>query len=147
MSIIDNIKSLIQEMAFERDKAESKITDIGIPVLLHLIKILKWEDKDNYDKHIKDINGWLFSIKRILIKPKGKRFKPNQYYSFLFEEQIKNVNDITNAVYGDLQNYHNLKVINTDREVYNKLKNIYKQLSNDISDGSFMGIQFYVNIK
>lgn len=144
MSILNNIKSLIQEMAFERDKAETRVTELGLPILYHLIKILKWEDPLNYDKHISDINNWLFDVQDVVIKPKGKRFKPDQYFSFLFEEQIESVIDVTKKINGKLQPYHNLREINSDPEVYNKLKLIYKQISIDISSNNFTNIRKYL---
>ena len=80
-----------------------------------------WEDISNYDKHIKDINNWLFDVQDVVIKPKSKSFKSQQYYTFLFEEQIKSKEDVSKKINGKLQNYHNLKVINTDEDVYNRV--------------------------
>ncbi|PQJ96996.1 hypothetical protein [Chromatium okenii] len=89
MALIEEIKTLIYEMAFERNKAESRVTELGLPVLHnHLIKILKWDDKNNYSKHIYDINNWLFQIQDITIKKKGKRFKPEQYYLFFLTNKL-----------------------------------------------------------
>lgn len=144
MSILYNIRSLILEMVFERDKAESKVTELGLPILYHFIKILKWEDPLNYNKHIDDINNWLTDIQDIKIKPKRKRFKPEQYYEFLFEEQIESVIDITKKINSaKFKKYQILKEINSDIEVYNKLKVIYKQISNDISKNNFTSIEKY----
>lgn len=131
-------------MVFERDKAESKVTELGLPILYHFIKILKWEDPLNYNKHIDDINNWLTDIQDIKIKPKRKRFKPEQYYEFLFEEQIESVIDITKKINSaKFKKYQILKEINSDIEVYNKLKVIYKQISNDISKNNFTSIEKY----
>ena len=112
--LLNNIKNLILEMAFERSRAESKITELGIPILSHIIKILKWKDVINYSKHIEDIDNWLFDVQRILIKPRSKRFKPESYYLFLFEEQVKSVLDITQFINRDLRKYKNLKELNSD---------------------------------
>lgn len=141
--LLNNIKNLILEMAFERSRAESKITELAIPVLFHIIKILKWEDSINYSKHVEDINTWLFDIQRILIKPRSRRFKPELYYIFLFEEQIKSIFDITLFINRDLRKYKNLKELNSDEIIYEKLIKFYKQLSIDISINQFNGIENY----
>jgi hypothetical protein len=107
--LLTNIKNLILEMAFERDHAENKITELALPVLNHIIKIFKYEDEYNNLKHINDIDNWLFNIQRILIKPRNKRFKPEQYFKFLFEEQIKSPIDITNYINRELREYKEFK--------------------------------------
>ncbi|MBB1125602.1 hypothetical protein [Thiospirillum jenense] len=141
--IIENILDLIHEMAFDRRNAEAKITFQGLEILKHLIKLLKWEDSYNHNKHIGDINGWLFSIQRITYKPKNKRFKSEQYYQFLFEEQVKSLDDINTYIKIDLKDYSNLKVKNSNEYVYTELCSLYKKISVDISDGLFIGIDKY----
>ena len=147
MSIVDNILELINEMAFEKSKAESKVTELGLPVLYHLIKIFKWNDQLNYNKHIHDINAWLIRIQDILIKPKSKRFKPEQYYKFLFEEQIKSKEDVTFKIEsGIFDEYRDLKILEeSDQVIYEKLKSIYKNISVDISKREFKNIRNYLN--
>ncbi|MBV5309985.1 hypothetical protein [Chromatium okenii] len=144
MALIEEIKTLIYEMAFERNKAESRVTELGLPVLHHLIKILKWDDKNNYSKHIYDINNWLFQIQDITIKKKGKRFKPEQYYLFLFNEQIKSVEDITKKINRSLREYKQLPEINSDVRVYQLLTQVYQRISLDLSKDQFEGIEKYL---
>lgn len=144
--IIENILNLINEMAYERKVAEGQITGIGLQVLYHLIKLLKWEDDLNHNKHISDINNWLNQIKRITYKPKSKRFKPEQYYEFLFKEQVKSINDIKTYVNNDLKDYRNLKVKNSDEFIYNELCSLYKKISFDLSKGVFFGLDNYGEI-
>jgi CRISPR/Cas system-associated protein Csm6 len=141
--LLTNIKNLILEMAFERDHAENKITELALPVLNHIIKIFKYEDEYNNLKHINDIDNWLFNIQRILIKPRNKRFKPEQYFKFLFEEQIKSPIDITNYINRELRKYKSLKQLNSDEEVYEELVKLYKKISIDISNDHFEGVENY----
>lgn len=142
--LLTNIKNLILEMAFERDRAESKITELALPILNHIIKLFKYVDEYNYLKHIDDIDNWLFNIQRVLIKPRNKRFKPEQYFKFLFEEQIKSPTDITNYINRELREYKELKQFNSDEEVYIELVEIYKKISIDISNDQFEGIAKYL---
>jgi uncharacterized C2H2 Zn-finger protein len=142
--LLTNIKNLILEMAFERNRAESKITDLALPILNCIIKLFKYVDSSNYSKHINDIDNWLFNIQRILIKPRNKRFKSEQYFKFLFEEQIKSPTDITNYINRELREYKELKQFNSDEEVYIELVEIYKKISIDISNDQFEGISKYL---
>jgi uncharacterized C2H2 Zn-finger protein len=141
--LLTNIKNLILEMVFKQSYAENKITELALPVLNHIIKIFKYGDSPNYLKHINDIDNWLFNIQRILIKPRNKRFKPEQYFKFLFEEQIKSPIDITNYINRELRAYKSLKQLNSDEEVYEELVKLYKKISIDISNDHFEGVQDY----
>lgn len=140
MTLIEEIRTLLYEMAFARNNAESKITELGLPALHHLIKILKWDDQRNYNKHIHDINNWLFQIQDITIKPQGKRFQAEHYYLFLFAEHIKTAADITKKINRSLREYKQLPEINSDDAVYQALTQIYQKISVDLSKNQFEGI-------
>jgi hypothetical protein len=131
-------------MVFNKSQAESQITELGLPVLSLMIKISKWEDKENYTNHIDDINCWLFGIQKILIRSKNKRFKSERYFKFLFQEQIESVINITHYINRDLRRHKDLNEINSDIEIFEKLTKIYKQLSIDLSNNEFDGIENYL---
>ena len=131
-------------MAFEKNQGESRITELGLLVLLSLIAISKWEDTDNYAKHVDDINQWLFDVQRTLIQPKGKRLKRKKYYRLLFAEQVQTTESITQYINRGLRGYKGLKETNTDAEVYKQLTKIYKQLAKDLSKNQFEGIENYL---
>ncbi len=63
-------KDIINEMSLPKKKFEEIISGLSDPILLQLIKILKWEDIQNYNKHLVDIDGWLRKINRLKMKPK-----------------------------------------------------------------------------
>lgn len=131
-------------MAFARNLAESRITELGLSVLSAMIVISKWADTNDDAEHVNDINQWLFDVQRTLIKPSGTRFKRQQYYKFLFAEQIEKVEDITRCIDRGLREYKSLQEISADAEVYEKLNKIYKQLSKDLSNDQFEGIENYL---
>ena len=128
-------------MAFARNLAESRITELGLSVLSAMIVISKWADTNDDAEHV---NQWLFDVQRTLIKPSGKRFKRQQYCKFLFAEQIEKVEDITRCIDRGLREYKSLQEISADAEVYEKLNKIYKQLSKDLSNDQFEGIENYL---
>ena len=109
-----------------------------------MIVISKWEDTDNYAKHVDDINQWLFDVQKILIQPRGKRFQRKRYYQLLFAEQIKTTEGITQYINRGLRGYKSLEVIRTDAGVYEQLNKIYKQLAKDLSNNQFEGIENYL---
>ena len=131
-------------MAFERNHAETRITELGWLALSSMIVISKWEDTDNYAKHVDDINQWLFDVQKILIQPRGKRFQRKRYYQLLFAEQIKTTEGITQYINRGLRGYKSLEVIRTDAGVYEQLNKIYKQLAKDLSNNQFEGIEKYL---
>ena len=131
-------------MAFERNHAETRITELGWLALSSMIVISKWEDTDNYAKHVDDINQWLFDVQKILIQPRGKRFQRKRYYQLLFAEQIKTTEGITQYINRSLRGYKDLKKIRTDAGVYEQLNKIYKQLAKDLFKNQFEGIENYL---
>lgn len=131
-------------MAFERNHAETRITELGWLALSSMIVISKWEDTDNYAKRVDDINQWLFDVQRTLIQPKGKRFKRQKYYQLLFAEQIQTTEDITQYINRGLRGYKNLKETSTDAEVHKQITKIYKQLAKNLSKNKFEEIENYL---
>ncbi len=133
-----------KNMAFEINHAITRIGELGWLALSSMIVISKWEDRDNYVKHVDNINQWLFDVQKTLIQPKGKRFKGEKYFQLLFAEQIKTTEGITQYINRGLRGYKGLKVINTDAEAYDQLSKIYKQLAKDLSNNQFEGIENYL---
>ena len=131
-------------MAFESNHAETRITELGWLALSSMIVISKWEDTDNYAKHVDDVNQWLFDVQKTLIQPKGKRFKWKRYYQLLFAEQIQTTEGITQYINRGLRGYKGLEEISADAEVYEQLNKIYKQLAKDLSKNQFEGIENYL---
>lgn len=109
-----------------------------------MIVISKWEETDNYAKHVDNINQWLFDVQKTLIQPKGKRFKEEKYFQLLFAEQIKTVEGITQYINRSLRGYKGLEEISADAGVYEQLNKIYKQLAKDLSKNQFEGIENYL---
>jgi len=132
----------IFEQALRRRDVESAITSLSVPITKHLVKLLKWHDTLNYDKHIGDINNWLFDIQRLIIKG-GKRPTQSDYFTWMFKDVLNDEETLDRMIRG-LHQYSNLLVIRKNDEVYNIIKNIMFQLSYDLELNDFDDIQDYL---
>jgi hypothetical protein len=138
-----NLFQLIFEMAMRKSIAEEKITELSIPIIHHLIKIFKWEDDINRNKHINDINSWIRDIQNIKLKTKTGRFKESDYFRILFIENVPSKQVLTRIIAYDLSKYSYLTVINGDEIVYNKLNDICTKISQDLAKNDFKSINLY----
>ncbi len=134
--------SFLFEMAFSRKEVESKITNESYQIIIHLIKILKWQDELNYQKHIGDVNSWLYKIQAYYIK--GNK-KPTQtdYYKWMFLDVAQNEKTISRYIKG-LHKYHHLPVIRTDDEVFDSIKGILYQISYELPLDNFDDLTTYL---
>lgn len=136
-------ESEIFEMAMARKDAESKITGLGEPTLEHLIKILKWQDNLNYQKHIGDINSWLYKIQNIYIKG-NKKPTQHDYYTWIFVDNVTAGEIVIRRWIKGLYQYHDLYVIRTDEEVYDIIKHMIYQISFELPTNNFDDIADYL---
>lgn len=135
---------LIQELLYTRSIAESKITNKGLQVLPKIIKILKYEDNENYENDIEFIDDLLCDISLTRILPRGKFFKSKEYYSFIFEEHIQSISDLEKYINRRFEKYEDLKVIRPNKELFEKLKKVYTNISNVLANDSFETIRYYL---
>lgn len=126
--------------AFSRSQYEDKITNLAEPIFQHLIKILKWDDPANYNKHIKDINGWLIPIKDMKTKFKQK---PGDIERWLFLEAFTQ-ESVDLRIDVVLEDYHGLPEKMTNQQVFAKLKLIYRAIDADLLSGSFKNVKNYL---
>lgn len=132
------------EMAYERKKAEAEVSGLADPIMLHIIKVLYFEDKINHSKHIKDINNWLKKIQQIRLKPNGSNVKERDYYQWLFSEPYDGLETLEYILDIRLDDYASLKTL-LPREMLNEqLFEIYARLSEDLSKTKFKTIEDYL---
>lgn len=136
------LDSKLFEMAFSRREVESKITELGYPIFLHLIKILKWKDDLNYKKHLGDINSWFLQIEKFKMK-NGQRPKQRDYYQWLFYDVVEDERTVVKNVRG-LYKYQNLDIIRTDKEVFDCITNILFEISKDLAIDKYNNIEDYI---
>lgn len=139
--LIENLEDLIEAAMGIKD-AKTRIQGLANPILDHLIKILRWEDKVNYKKHIRDINNWLLEIQILRRKPRGRRFKRRVYYDLLYDEPVGNNLEIVEEwIYKLSLGYGKLKEIRSSAEVLHALHRIYQDVSEELSNGMFRTIE------
>ena len=137
------LEVLFFEQARSRQDSESRITALAEPVIYYLIKILKWNDDLNFDKHCKDIDTWLNQT--AFVKVKGKKTpKRRDYYQWMFLDVVQNQDTLSKIIKKILYAYHSLPEARTDQEVYFELERILSELSNDLAKQNLQDIEKYL---
>ena len=131
------------ENAYQRADAETRITSTGNEVVEHLTKILKWDDPINRPKHEKDINGWLYAIQRIKLKTKHKKPTANDYYQWILLDNAEDETEFDTIILS-LHGYHGLPDLRSNYEVYNIIKGIIYNVSNEMEFNQFKGIESHL---
>ena len=136
------------EFIVEQAKTKSKIKDryetISLIVFDHLLKTLVYEDKDNTEKHLREMSGILRRIQSVkskssyIDKEKLKQILFDDYKDIDFKKYIED-KDID---YGSLQK-RNL----TKKEIFNILEKVYSRLSSELSKQSFKTLLEYPELK
>ena len=136
------------EFIVEQAKTKSKIKDryetISLIVFDHLLKTLVYEDKDNTEKHLREMSGILRRIQSVkskssyIDKEKLKQILFDDYKDIDFKKYIED-KDID---YGGLQK-RNL----TKKEIFSILEKVYQRLSSELSRQSFKTLLEYPEFK
>ena len=136
------------EFIVEQAKTKSKIKDryetISLIVFDHLLKNLVYEDKDNTEKHLREMSGILRRIQSVkskssyIDKEKLKQILFDDYKDIDFKKYIED-KDID---YGGLQK-RNL----TKKEIFSILEKVYQRLSSELSKQSFKTLLEYPEFK
>ena len=136
------------EFIIEQAKTKSKIKDryetISLIVFDHLLKTLVYEDKDNTEKHLREMSGILRHIQSVkskssyIDKEKLKQILFDDYKDIDFKKYIED-KDID---YGGLQK-RNL----TKKEIFSILEKVYQRLSSELSKQSFKTLLEYPEFK
>ena len=136
------------EFIVEQAKTKSKIKDryetISLIVFDHLLKTLVYEDKDNTEKHLREMSGILRRIQSVkskssyIGKEKLKQILFDDYKDIDFKKYIED-KDID---YGGLQK-RNL----TKKEIFSILEKVYSRLSSELSKQSFKTLLEYPELK
>ena len=136
------------EFIVEQAKTKSKIKDryetISLIVFDHLLKTLVYEDKDNTEKHLREMSGILRRIQSVkskssyIDKEKLKQILFDDYTDIDFKKYIED-KDID---YGDLQKRNLSK-----KEIFNILEKVYLRLSSELSKQIFRTLLEYPELK
>lgn len=135
---------LLNEMAFNKKKMEEKIENLENQINLHLIKIIRYDDEVNKQKHINDIMNWLDQIQRLDFNKKGNKFSKELYFKLLFEQPItddSNNQYIMGLEKGQLRRYSNLPRKRTIEETLIILFKIHKEIARLLSNNEIFDIE------
>ena len=134
----------ILEQAKTKSEIKDKYETISFIVFDHLLKSLVYEDKDNIEKHLREMGGILRGIQSIkskssyMDKETLKQILFDDYKDIDFKKYIKD-KDID---YGNLQK-RNL----TKKEIFNILEKVFLRLSSELSKRSFKTLLEYPELK
>lgn len=137
-------KEFILEQAKTKSVIKDKYETISFIVFDHLLKSLVYEDKDNIEKHLREMSGILRSIQSIkskssyIDKETLKQILFDDYKDIDFKKYIKD-KDID---YGNLQK-RNL----TKKEIFDILEKVFLRLSSELSKRSFKTLLEYPELK
>lgn len=138
----------IFEMAYNRKKILDVIRGLQNPINEHLIKILKYKDNTNINKHINDLETWLYDIQDMDFLKANKKLKSKDYFLVLCEEPMTSVNNIQyiiNKEKGKLRKYKDLEKIRTTEEVMILLFELHKIIAKDLANNSISDFFIYLN--
>ena len=136
------------EFILEHAKAKSEIKDkyeaISHIVFDHLLKTLVYEDKDNTEKHLREMSGILKGIQ--FFKSKSSYIDKEALKQILFDDykdiDFKKYIEDKDIDYGNLQ-----KRKLTEEEIFNILEKVYLRLSSELSKQSFKTLLDYPEFK
>ena len=138
----------LTEFIVEQAKTKSKIKDryetISLIVFDHLLKTLVYEDKDNTEKHLREMSGILRRIQSV--KSKSSYIDKETLKQILFDDytdiDFKKYIEDKDIDYGGLQK-RNL----TKKEIFSILEKVYSRLSSELSKQSFKTLLEYPELK
>jgi hypothetical protein len=130
----------IVEQASERIAVKGKVQDLGKQVIKHLIKIYSWNNPRDYPAHVKDINVWLDSIYDFRLKG-NKIPKADNYYDWIMTG-VDDSSYVTRQIVNI--DYHVPRSDKSDEEVFEIIKKIIRNISNDMANKKFTHAKDYM---
>ena len=145
--IVSKFNNIITEMAFDRKTVIKKIDGLEKLINLHLIKIIRYKDEVNFEKHLKDIINWLIDIQEMDVSKKHKKLPEKDYFKLLFTNRFTDSNNakhIDELEKGSLREYKNLTRIRTTEETININFKIQKEIAKRLSINDIFDIEDYI---
>ena len=146
--IVNKFKDIITEMAFDRKTVIKKIDGLEKPLNLHLIKIIRYKDDLNFEKHLKDVKNWLVQIQKMDVGKKNKKLPEKEYFKLLFTQPFTdatNIKRIQNYEKSDLKDYSKLPRIRSEQETVELLFKIHKEIAKRLSNDDIWDIEDYIS--
>lgn len=135
---------LFFEMAFDKKTMENKIRGLEQPINIHLVKLIRYQDKINKQKYVNDVMTWLADIQDLNFNKKDRKFSKDLYFKLLFKEPItdsENISYIKNLEARRLRDYSSLPRMHTELETLRILENLHQEISKLLSQNAIFDIE------
>jgi len=145
--VVNNFKNIITEKAFDRKTVMRKIEDLEDQINLHLVKIIRYEDELNFEKHLKDIMTWLIKIQKMDVGRKCNKLPQKDYFKLLFVQPFTdetNSQRIRDYERSDLKYHKNLPRLRTEEETVKIIHKIQKEIAKRLSENDIYDIDDYI---
>ena len=141
--VVDKFKDIITEMAFDRKTVIRKVEDLEDQINLHLVKIIRYKDDLNFEKHLKDVKNWLVQIQKMDVGKKNKKLPEKEYFKLLFTQPFTdatNIKRIQDYEKSDLKDCSKLPRIRSEQETVELLFKIHKEIAKRLAKNNIWDI-------
>lgn len=135
------------EMAFSRKQAKDKVIDLSPQIFEHIIKVLVLDSPDDVPHWLGEIDGWIGSIQKILLKSNNRRIDKDTLYQWLVFDSapiydagfVVSQYKFWNRYYPNvLRHAHDPKLI------MDRILTIMKLVCADVEKDNFISIEDYI---
>ena len=124
------------------------LEDLEDQINLHLVKIIRYKDDLNFEKHLKDVKNWLVQIQKMDVGKKNKKLPEKEYFKLLFTQPFTdatNIKRIQDYEKSDLKDYLKLPRIRSEQETVELLFKIHKEIAKRLSNDDIWDIEDYIS--
>ena len=147
MSLMDLLmRTKMFEMAYNRQKILDDCHNLTKQILLHLVKLKCFYNKEDSRGHIRSIDGWLYDIQDMTLDGK-KRLKSKDYFKALFLEPIDSGEDLENRFKRLVKQGYKTNYSTDFKLFYTEAKEAFQNIANDIANNKFITIEDYFDFK
>lgn len=128
------------EMAYSRQQAWQKVSGISYPLTYHLVKVLLMPESQNREHWLNEIQGYIRSIDNILLKPRNRRLRKQDYWNWLVAEPEYRIDRLVQ----DAKRQYKQDKITIPVDLEQNVHNILLRLSTDLANNQFTEIEDYI---
>ena len=131
-------KTRLFEMAFERKDAIKKLDNLSYEISIHLLKLIVFNNSNNFNHWLGELNSWLNQVDDIRLKPNNKKLKEEDYLKYLKELYLENIDQVEKNIKKLKNRYPEEKVIyDNPNFVYDKIKVILNKSCKQLLEDKF----------
>jgi hypothetical protein len=137
------IETRLFELAYKRKKAKDIIRDLSFNTSEELLKILMYKDSKNQSHWRGKFEGWMIKIKR----SSRNTLKEKDLINLLYEEPLGEIWQLEDLIKDIEQDYYKPSYhidYNNLHSLHNQIKNIFTQISKDITQNRDININNYI---